>query len=106
MQAADEKFAGESFQLPKFLSTGRSVLSEVTNNAKMNYNLLSFTKERKQKSNFINNKKYEIMFFLLSGDDSVTLPDSTQPEEPVGGIKKTNKKYLKFIQQTATKLKQ
>ena len=22
--------------------------------------------------------------FLFSGDDSVTLPDSTQPEEPVG----------------------
>ena len=58
---------------------------------KLYYNLLSFTKERKQKSNFINNKKYEIMFFLLSGDDSVTLPDSTQPEEPVGGIEKTKK---------------
>ena len=28
--------------------------------------------------------------FLFSGDDSVTLPDSTQPEEPVGGIDKKN----------------
>ena len=26
--------------------------------------------------------------FLFSGDDSVTLPDSTQPEEPVGGRRK------------------
>ena len=35
LQAADEKFAGESFQLQKFLSTGRSVLSEVKDNAKI-----------------------------------------------------------------------
>ena len=33
-----------------------------------------------------NYDKYDDL--LLSGDDSVTLPDSTQPEEPVGRIEK------------------
>ena len=35
LQPSDENLAGEGFQLQKFLSTGRSVLSEVTNDAKI-----------------------------------------------------------------------
>ena len=73
----NKKCSGTSIQLPEFLSAGRSLLSQVIKAFFILVNILT----RKAKSlQFCPNVDFDKTF---SGDDSVTLPDSTQPEEPV-----------------------
>ena len=82
----EQKCSGTSIQLSEFLSAGRSLLPQVL---KTFFLLVVNIMTKKTKSlQFCPNVDFDKTF---SGDDSVTLPDSTQPEEPVSKTWKRKK---------------